>query len=148
MTLLVNWLKHTPNDDWARSQLSALALSQGDETTAISVLESAPNLSSQPVFMNNLANNYLNNYVKSVFSTVLSNKETVTVSTAEKLEKNSMLEQAITYALQAYKLAPNIAAIADGNGRTPDATSPITAVVVKDEDCQRTVHTIAPKNIQ
>lgn len=116
MTLLVDWLKHTPNDDWARSQLSALALSQGDETTAISVLESAPNLSSQPVFMNNLANNYLNNYVKSVFSTVLSNKETVAVSTAEKLEKNSMLEQATTYALQAYKLAPNIAAINDTLG--------------------------------
>jgi len=33
--------------------------------------------------------------------------------------------------------APNIAAIADGKGNAPDATSPITAVVVSDEDCQR-----------
>ena len=44
--------------------------------------------------------------------------------------------------------APNIAAIADGKGNTPDATSPMTAVVVKDEDCQSNVQTIAPKNIQ
>ena len=45
-------------------------------------------------------------------------------------------------------LAPSIAAIADGSGNAPDATSPITAVVVRDEDCQRRVHTIAPANIQ
>ena len=44
--------------------------------------------------------------------------------------------------------APSIAAIADGSGNAPEATSPITAVVVSDEDCQRRVHTIAPKNIQ
>lgn len=44
--------------------------------------------------------------------------------------------------------APNIAAIADGKGNAPDATSPITAVVVRDEDCQRRVQPIAPKNIQ
>ena len=44
--------------------------------------------------------------------------------------------------------APSISAIADGNERAPDATSPITAVVVSDEDCQRSVHTIAPANIQ
>ena len=29
-----------------------------------------------------------------------------------------------------------------------EETSPITAVVVRDEDCQRRVHTIAPPNIQ
>ena len=45
-------------------------------------------------------------------------------------------------------LAPKIAAIADGSGNVPEATSPITAVVVRDEDCQRRVHIIAPKNIQ
>ena len=44
--------------------------------------------------------------------------------------------------------APNIAAIAEGSGRAPLATSPITAVVVKDELCHRSVHTMAPKNIQ
>ena len=43
--------------------------------------------------------------------------------------------------------APNIAAIADGRGNAPDATSPITAVVVSDEDCQRSVQTMAPENI-
>ena len=40
------------------------------------------------------------------------------------------------------------AAIADGRGRAPDATNPIIAVVESDEDCQRRVHPIAPKNIQ
>ena len=44
--------------------------------------------------------------------------------------------------------APSIAAIADGKGNAPDATSPITAVVVSDDDCQRRVQTIAPRNIQ
>ena len=44
--------------------------------------------------------------------------------------------------------APSIAAIADGKGNAPDATSPITAVVVSDEDCHKRVHTIAPANIQ
>ena len=44
--------------------------------------------------------------------------------------------------------APSIAAIADGKGNEPEATSPITAVVVSDEDCQRRVQTMAPKNIQ
>ena len=43
--------------------------------------------------------------------------------------------------------APSIAAIAEGRGNAPEATSPITPVVVSDEDCQRRVHTIAPKNI-
>ena len=44
--------------------------------------------------------------------------------------------------------APNMAAIADGSGNAPEATSPITAVVVSEEDCHRRVHIIAPKNIQ
>ena len=44
--------------------------------------------------------------------------------------------------------APSMAAIAEGSGNAPEATSPITAVVVSEEDCQRRVHTIAPKNIQ
>ena len=43
--------------------------------------------------------------------------------------------------------APSTAAIADGKGKAPDATSPIIAVVDSDEDCQRRVHPIAPKNI-
>ena len=45
-------------------------------------------------------------------------------------------------------LAPSIAAIADGNGNAPDATKPITAVVVRDEDCHKSVQTIDPRNIQ
>ena len=45
-------------------------------------------------------------------------------------------------------LAPSTAAIADGSGNAPDATNPIIAVVESDEDCQRRVHPIAPKNIQ
>ena len=44
--------------------------------------------------------------------------------------------------------APSMAAIADGKGNAPDATSPIIAVVVNDDDCQRIVNTIAPINIQ
>ena len=44
--------------------------------------------------------------------------------------------------------APKTAAIADGSGSAPEATSPIIAVVESDEDCQRRVHTIRPKNIQ
>ena len=44
--------------------------------------------------------------------------------------------------------APSIAAIADGKGNEPEATSPITAVVVSDEDCHNSVQIIAPKNIQ
>ena len=44
--------------------------------------------------------------------------------------------------------APNIAATAEGNGNVPEATSPITAVVVRDDDCQRSVQTIDPRNIQ
>ena len=43
--------------------------------------------------------------------------------------------------------APSTAAIADGKGKAPDATRPISAVVDNDEDCQRRVHPIAPKNI-
>ena len=43
--------------------------------------------------------------------------------------------------------APSTAAIADGKGKAPDATRPIIAVVDRDEDCQRRVHPIAPKNI-
>ena len=48
----------------------------------------------------------------------------------------------------ALPLPSAIAAIADGKGNVPEATNPITAVVVSDEDCQRSVKTIAPKNIQ
>ena len=44
--------------------------------------------------------------------------------------------------------APSIAAIADGRGNAPEATNPITAVVVSEEDCQRRVQTIDHKNIQ
>ena len=44
--------------------------------------------------------------------------------------------------------APNMAAIAEGSGNAPEATSPTTAVVVNDDDCQRIVSTIDPANIQ
>ena len=44
--------------------------------------------------------------------------------------------------------APSTAAIAEGSGSAPEATNPIIAVVDSDEDCQRRVHPIAPKNIQ
>ena len=45
-------------------------------------------------------------------------------------------------------LAPNTAAIADGNGRAPDATRPTIAVVDSELDCHNNVQAIPPKNIQ
>ena len=44
--------------------------------------------------------------------------------------------------------APSIAAIAEGNGNAPLATSPTIAVVESELDCHNRVHTIPPKNIQ
>ena len=44
--------------------------------------------------------------------------------------------------------APNIAAIAEGNGRNPLATKPTIAVVDRELDCHRSVQTIPPRNIQ
>jgi len=111
--LLQNWLKLIPNDDWARSQLSALALSQGDGRLAITVLEDAPNLAEQPIFLNNLANHCLNNYVTALFSNGNLADSTAT-SPAKKITLS--LEQAINYARKAYKIAPNIAAINDTLG--------------------------------
>ena len=45
-------------------------------------------------------------------------------------------------------LAPSTAPIADGSGNAPDATNPIIAVVERELDCHRRVHTIPPRNIQ
>ena len=44
--------------------------------------------------------------------------------------------------------APYTAAIAEGRGSAPLATNPTIAVVLRELDCQRRVHTIPPKNIQ
>lgn len=114
MNLLTAWLKKTPSDDWARSQLSALALSQGNEVLAIEVLEQSPNLASQPIFMNNLASYHLDNYI----STALSTGTLLSYSTSNSATKSTepSLEKAIDYARKAYKLAPNIAAINDTLG--------------------------------
>ena len=64
------------------------------------------------------------------------------------LWQSSSLSTTAIIGLVASGALPLPSAIADGKGNAPDATSPITAVVVRDEDCQRRVHTIAPKNIQ
>ena len=44
--------------------------------------------------------------------------------------------------------APNTAAIAEGSGNAPLATSPTIAVVESELDCHNRVHTIPPRNIQ
>ncbi len=43
--------------------------------------------------------------------------------------------------------APSTQAIAAGNGKAPEATSTIMAVVDNDDDCHNKVMTIPPKNI-
>jgi putative PEP-CTERM system TPR-repeat lipoprotein len=103
--LLDEWLQHMPDDDWARAQLSALALSQGNRDVAIETLKQAPNLAKQPVFLNNLATYYL------------------AMQLEQDAEKNTKAQsqsvysiKAQQYAEQAYKLAPNIAAISDTLG--------------------------------
>lgn len=118
MTLLAGWLQHTANDDWARSQLSALALSQGNKELAISVLVNAPNLASQPIFMNNLASYYLNDHIQANFLKSLANKGVANLSVAQGSNKKpkKTLELAMNYARKAYTLAPNIAAINDTLG--------------------------------
>jgi len=103
--LLEGWLKGTPNDDWARSQLSALALSQGNRDLAIEVLSQAPYLHTKPLFMNNLASFYLAAFLEQ--STVPSSVNGIATDN---------LIKAQNYALKAYKLAPNIAAINDTLG--------------------------------
>jgi len=44
-------------------------------------------------------------------------------------------------------LAPSTAAIADGNGNAPEATSAMIAVVDRLDDCHSNVITIPPTNI-
>ncbi len=104
-SLLEEWLQHTPSDDWARAQLSALALSQGDRNLAIRVLKQAPNLAQQPVFLNNLASYYLAKQLEQ-------DAEEKNTAQSEKIH----LIKAQQYAQKAYKLAPNIAAISDTLG--------------------------------
>lgn len=120
MGLLSGWLKDTPHDDWARSQLSALALSQGDKVLAISVLENAPNLAKQPAFMNNLASFYLNDYLAVAVKDNLLIKPMISFNYNKEnsrfLWSIERLNLAISYAIKAYKLAPNIAAINDTLG--------------------------------
>ncbi|MEW6995160.1 XrtA/PEP-CTERM system TPR-repeat protein PrsT [Colwelliaceae bacterium MEBiC 14330] len=102
--LLHDWLQHMPSDDWARAQLSALALSQGQRDVAIEVLEQAPNLAEQPVFLNNLASYYLAMQLEQDAKQISAQTQRTNLIKAQK------------YAQQAYKLAPNIAAISDTLG--------------------------------
>ena len=86
--MLKSWVENTPNDSWARAQLSNLADKAGNLSLAISALEASPALHQQPLFLNNLANMYR-------------------LTDIEKAEK---------YAREANELAPNIAAINDTLG--------------------------------
>jgi len=105
LNLLVDWLKYIPHDNWARSQLSALAISQGNRTLAIKVLSQAEGLDTQPLFLNNLANFYLAIHLEQIAAqSTGSTTQTVNLIKAQE------------YALKAYKLAPNIAAINDTLG--------------------------------
>ncbi|WP_157829102.1 XrtA/PEP-CTERM system TPR-repeat protein PrsT [Colwellia sp. 75C3] len=105
ISLLKGWIKQSPNDDWARAQLSAVALSEGNQQLAIDVLEQSPTLDENPIFLNNLAHYFLDIHFQ---------QKEAGISTAASYDKT--LTKALTYAKTAYKLAPNIAAINDTLG--------------------------------
>lgn len=98
--LLTSWLTHQASDAWAVAQLSSLAISQNKLALAIETLEQYPNLAEQPLFLNNLANYYF--------------KQSKQASNKKQIEALSL--KALDYAKQAYKLAPESAAINDTLG--------------------------------
>lgn len=108
--LLDNWLKITPNDEWAVAQLSALLVSKGEQEEAISVLEQYPNLAAQPIFLNNLANYYSRNFF------LKQAKEQTIINDSLAQHDQANMKRAIDYAQQAYKLAPLSAAVNDTLG--------------------------------
>ena len=103
IALLKGWLKDIPNDDWARAQLSSVALSEGNSQLAIDVLAQSPTIDENPIFLNNLAHYFLDEHFQ---------QSAVNISTSD----DNALTKALTYAKQAYKLAPNMAAINDTLG--------------------------------
>ena len=98
--LLTSWLTQQTNDAWAVAQLSSLAISQNRLALAIETLEQYPNLTEQPLFLNNLANYYF--------------RQSKQASNEQQVETLSI--KALNYAKQAYKLAPENAAINDTLG--------------------------------
>jgi putative PEP-CTERM system TPR-repeat lipoprotein len=86
--LLQEWIGQQSSDAWAVSQLSTIALNNGDTALAISTLEKYAHINQQPIFLNNLANLYQDNAP----------------------------EKALVYAKKAYELAPTLAAINDTLG--------------------------------
>jgi putative PEP-CTERM system TPR-repeat lipoprotein len=86
--LLQEWIAQQSSDAWAVSQLSTIALNNGDTALAISTLENYVHINQQPIFLNNLANLYQENDPK----------------------------KALVFAKKAYELAPTLAAINDTLG--------------------------------
>ncbi len=98
--LLATWLKRQANDAWAVAQLSSVAISQDNLALAIETLQQYPNLAEQPLFLNNLANYYF--------------RQSRQAQSEQQIEALSL--KALNYAKQAYKLAPENAAINDTLG--------------------------------
>lgn len=88
--LLSIWLTNNPQDTWATAQLSSLFEKSGNITAAIKILESYPQVNSQPLFLNNLAALY----------------------------QSTDLKKASRYAYKAHQLLPNFAPINDTLGWT------------------------------